>query len=72
MRLLEQAIATNPDGLAVPIVSSEAFDGPLRKAIEKGIPVVAFNIPDQRPKEERIPYLTYGHLEKFLPSFLIG
>ena len=72
VRLLEQAIATNPDGLAVPIVSSEAFDGPLRKAIEKGIPVVAFNIPDQRPKEERIPYLTYVGGDEYLTGKLLG
>ena len=49
VRLLEQAIASRPDGIAVPIVSSDAFEGPLRKAIEQGIPVVAFNIPDGAP-----------------------
>lgn len=38
VRLLEQAIATRPDGIAVPIVSSDAFEGPLRRAIEQGIP----------------------------------
>src|SRR5882724_9707200 len=32
VRLLEQAIATRPDGIAVPIVSSDAFEGPLREA----------------------------------------
>ena len=72
VRLIEQAIATNPDGLAVPIVSSEAFDGPLRKAIEMGIPVVAFNIPDQRPKEERIPYLTYVGGDEYLTGKVLG
>src|SRR3954453_14217103 len=40
VRLLEQAIAARPDGIAVPIVSSDAFEGPLREAIESGIPVV--------------------------------
>ena len=49
VRLIEQAVATKPDGIAVPIVSSDAMEGPLRNAIERGIPVVAFNIPDTRP-----------------------
>ena len=31
VRLLEQAISTQPDGIAVPIVSSDAFEGPLRQ-----------------------------------------
>src|SRR5882724_12019494 len=66
VRLLEQAISTHPDGIAVPIVDSNAFEGPLRKAIEMGIPVVAFNIPDGRPEGERIPYLTYVGGDEYL------
>jgi simple sugar transport system substrate-binding protein len=59
VRMTREAIATNPDGIAIPIQSSEALDADLRAAIESGIPVVAFNIPDTRPEGERIPYLTY-------------
>jgi len=72
VQLIEQALATNPDGLAVPIVSSEAFEPVLMKAIDAGIPVVAFNIPDQRPKEERIPYLTYVGGDEYLTGLLLG
>jgi simple sugar transport system substrate-binding protein len=72
VRLLEQAISTRPDGIAVPIVSSEAFEGPLRKAIEQGIPVVAFNIPDTRPEGERIPYLTYVGGDEYLTGKKLG
>lgn len=72
VRLLEQAIATNPDGIAVPIVSTDAFEGPLRKAIEAGIPVVAFNIPDPRPEGERIPYLTYVGGDEYLTGKRLG
>ena len=72
VRLLEQAIASRPDGIAVPIVSSDAFEGPLRKAIEQGIPVVAFNIPDGRPTDERIPYLTYVGGDEFLTGKKLG
>ncbi len=72
VRLLEQAIATCPDGIAVPIVDFNAFEGPLRKAIEAGIPVVAFNIPDSRPSGERIPYLTYVGGDEFLTGKHLG
>ncbi|WP_138472030.1 sugar ABC transporter substrate-binding protein [Poseidonocella sp. HB161398] len=72
VRLLEQAIATRPDGIAVPIVSSDALEGPLRKAIESGIPVVAFNIADPRPKDERIPYLTYVGGDEYLTGQELG
>ena len=72
MRLIEQAISTRPDGIAVPIVSSDAFEAPLRKAIEQGIPVVAFNIPDLRPEGERIPYLTYVGGDEYLTGRKLG
>jgi len=72
VRLLEQAIATRPDGIAVPIVSSDAFEGPLRRAIEQGIPVVAFNIPDAREADARIPYLTYIGGDEYLTGKRLG
>lgn len=57
--LLDTAIAANPDGIFCSILDQAAVDGPLRGAIEQGIPVVAVNVPDTRPLEERIPYLFY-------------
>lgn len=61
------------DGIAVPIVSSDAFEGPLlRRAVEQGIPVVAFNIPDGRPEGERIPYLTYVGGDEYLTGKKLG
>jgi len=72
VRLLEQTIATRPDGIAIPIVSSEAFEGPLRRAIDEGIPVVAFNIADGREEGERIPYLTYVGADPYLEGLRTG
>jgi simple sugar transport system substrate-binding protein len=72
VRLIERIVATNPDGIAVPIVSSDAMEGPLRNAIERGIPVVAFNIPDTRPEGERIPYLTYVGGDEYLTGKRLG
>ncbi len=64
--LLKTAIAANPDGLIVPITDPYALDEPLREAIAKGIPVIASNIPDPRPDDERIPYLTYVGGDEYL------
>jgi simple sugar transport system substrate-binding protein len=57
--LLNQAIAAKPDGIYCSILDQNAVDQPLRQAIESGIPVIAVNVPDTRPLEERIPYLFY-------------
>jgi len=55
--LLRQTIATQPDGIAIPIVSGEAEGPVLQEAIAGGIPVVAVNtIPAGEPT---VPYLTY-------------
>jgi simple sugar transport system substrate-binding protein len=59
VNLLEQAISAKPDGIFCSILDQNAVDEPLRRAIDSGIPVVAVNVPDTRPPEERIPYLFY-------------
>jgi simple sugar transport system substrate-binding protein len=64
--LLETAIADKPDAILCTILDQNAVDEPLRRAIDSGIPVVAVNVPDTRPAEERIPYLFYvGGDEEF-------
>lgn len=61
--LIEQAIATKPDGLAVAITDPQALDGAVRQAIDMGIPVIAFNTPDPRAKENTLYDLRrYGSL----------
>ena len=57
--LLNQAISAKPDGIFATILDQNAVDEPLRRAIDSGIPVIAVNVPDSRPLEERIPYLFY-------------
>ena len=48
-RLIEQAVASNPDGLIVTIADFDVLKGPIEKAVKKGIPVISMNIgtPDQ-------------------------
>jgi simple sugar transport system substrate-binding protein len=57
--LLNSAIASNPDILVCAITDYKALDEPLRRAIDKGVPVIAIDVPDPRPASERIPYLFY-------------
>ncbi len=65
--LLNAAIAAQPDGLAVTITDPAALDEPLRDAIEKKhIPVIAINVADPRPANERIPYLFYIGMDEYL------
>jgi PAS domain S-box-containing protein len=59
LQLIERAISTKPDGLVVSITDAVALDGVLRRAINRGIPVIAFNTPDVRDPAARIPYLTF-------------
>ncbi len=59
VNMLNTAIAAKPDGIAVSIPDAQALDAPLRRAISSGIPVIAINVPDTRPPDQRIPYLFY-------------
>ena len=57
--LLNQAISAKPDGIFCSILDQNAVDQPLRGAIDDGIPVIAVNVPDTRPLDQRIPYMFY-------------
>ncbi len=59
VNILNTAISSKPDGIAVSITNVEALDKPIRSAIDQGIPVIAVNTPDIRPEAERIPYMFY-------------
>ncbi|HDN75835.1 MAG TPA: sugar ABC transporter substrate-binding protein [Acidilobales archaeon] len=56
---LESAAAAKPDGIIITITDYKALDEPLRRVIKQGIPVIAVNVYDPRPPEERIPYMSY-------------
>jgi len=62
---LEAAILAKPDGIILTITSYKVLDEPARMAIAQGIPIIAINVPDPRPKGERIPYLAYVGQEEF-------
>jgi simple sugar transport system substrate-binding protein len=59
VNILLSTIARKPDGIGLAIGNPVPLDEAARKAIGMGIPIVAFNVADTRPEDERIPYLTY-------------
>jgi simple sugar transport system substrate-binding protein len=57
-QLIEQAVAAKPDGIALTVTDPDLFRAPIQKAIDAGIPVVAYNA-GAGPTADNIPYLTY-------------
>ncbi len=70
--MLDSAIASKPDGIAVTITNAAALDEPLRRAIKMGIPVIAINVPDMRPIDQRIPYLCYVGADEYQGGVMAG
>ena len=63
VNMLESAISSHPDGIATTISSDTAFEAPLERAKELGIPVIAVNIEDYTPPY--VPYLAYIGQDEF-------
>jgi simple sugar transport system substrate-binding protein len=56
--LIDQAVAAQPDGIALTVTDPDLFREPIQRALDAGIPVVAYNA-GSGPIEDDIPYLTY-------------
>ncbi len=69
---IDKALAGKPDGLGVTVTDGVLFEEPMMRAIESGIPVIAYNAADQRPREERIPYLTYIGQDEYTGGLATG
>lgn len=55
--LVDQVIASRPDGLLTTLPDPAALDAPLRDAIERGLPVIVLNTFDRRAPAARLPAL---------------
>lgn len=53
---MEHAIARRVDGIAVSVIDPSLFDGPTERALEHGIPVVAYNADGGR-RNKRLAYV---------------
>jgi simple sugar transport system substrate-binding protein len=69
--LIDQAVAAQPDGLAVTVTDPVLFSEPINRAIDAGIPVVAFNA-GSGPEADGIPYLTYIGMNEYQGGYQGG
>lgn len=69
---IDRAVAAKPDGLAVTVTDAVLFEEPIKRAIDAGIPVIAYDSADVRPKGERIPYLTFVGPDDYLGGYQAG
>lgn len=69
---LEIARAAKPDGIITGFWWLEAEDEVCRKAIEEGIPIIAFNTEDTRPKNIRIPYLGFVGMDESVTGEMLA
>jgi len=69
---IDRALAAEPDGLGITVSNGVLFEEPLMRAIDAGIPVIAYNTADARPAAERIPYLTYIGQDEYLGGYRGG
>ena len=53
-QMVRQAVEDGYDGIAVNIIDPEAFDRVIRETIDKGIPVVGFNVDDHATPNARL------------------
>ena len=72
-QLIEKTLAdkTKPDGIGVTIIDRELLREPLRRAIDLGIPVIAYNA-GSGPDKDDIPYLTYIGADEYKGGYQSG
>jgi simple sugar transport system substrate-binding protein len=69
---LQSAVAAKPDGIIITITDYRALDDPLRRVIAQGIPVLAVNVYDPRPEDQRIPYLGYIGQDEYQAGYQLA
>jgi simple sugar transport system substrate-binding protein len=57
-QLVDEALAAQPDGLALTVSDADLLREPIQRAIDAGVPVVAYNA-GRGPLVDRVAYLTY-------------
>ncbi len=62
-RIVEQAVASNPDGIILSIADFDVLSGPVEKAIKKGIPVITINSGTHEQSEKLGALLHVGQPE---------
>jgi simple sugar transport system substrate-binding protein len=55
--MLNQALVTSPNGIALTVVDPVAFDQPVLKAVAKGVPVITFNQNGSPILKDKVPFI---------------
>ena len=69
--LIDQAVAAQPDGIALTVTDPDLFREPIQRALDAGIPVIAYNA-GAGPVEDGIAYLTYLGQDEYAGGYLGG
>lgn len=69
--LIEQAVAGQPDGLGLTVTDPVLFADPINRALEVGIPVVAYNA-GSGPDVDNIAYMTYIGQDEYAGGYQGG
>jgi simple sugar transport system substrate-binding protein len=67
---LDTAVSGNADGIAISIIDPQAFNSPIQRALDKGIPVIAYNANGKEGVEN--PALAYIGQDLFLSGVEMG
>jgi simple sugar transport system substrate-binding protein len=70
-QLIDQAVAAQPDGIALTVTDPDLFREPIQRALDAGIPVIAYNA-GAGPVEDGIDYLTYLGQDEYAGGYLGG
>lgn len=69
--LIDEAVAANPDGIGLTVTDPVLFKEPITRAVEAGIPVMAYNA-GSGPVKDGIPYLSYLGQDEYQGGYLGG
>ena len=69
--LIDQAVAAQPDGIAVTVTDPVLFKEPIMRALNAGIPVMGFNA-GSGPIVDGIPYMAYLGQDEYQGGYLGG
>jgi simple sugar transport system substrate-binding protein len=67
---LDTAVSGNADGIAISIIDPQAFNDPIQRALDKGIPVIAYNANGKEGQDN--PSLAYVGQDLFLSGVEMG
>jgi simple sugar transport system substrate-binding protein len=70
-QLIDEAVAAQPDGIGVTVSDPDLLRGPIQRALDAGIPVVAYNA-GAGPEQDGIGYLTFLGQDEYQAGGLGG